>query len=34
MIFDGTFSDKLVEGNGVTAALLKKHGIKVRCVKV
>jgi uncharacterized protein YbbK (DUF523 family) len=34
MIFDGTFSDKLVEGDGVTAALLKKHGIKVTCVKV
>ena len=28
-IYDGTFSDKLIEGNGVTAALLKQNGIKV-----
>lgn len=28
-IYDGTFSGKLREGNGVTAALLKKHGIEV-----
>ena len=28
-IFDGTFSGKLVEGDGVTAALLKKNGIEV-----
>ncbi|MCW4002854.1 MAG: DUF523 domain-containing protein [Candidatus Bathyarchaeota archaeon] len=33
LIFDGTFSDKCVEGNGVTAALLKKNGIKVISVK-
>lgn len=29
-IFDGTFSDKLVEGDGVTTALLKQKGIKVK----
>ncbi|MBU4205023.1 DUF523 domain-containing protein [Patescibacteria group bacterium] len=28
-IYDGTFSDKLIKGDGVTAALLKKNGIKV-----
>ncbi len=28
-IYDGTFSGKLVEGDGVTAALLKVNGIKV-----
>jgi uncharacterized protein YbbK (DUF523 family) len=28
-IYDGTFSGKLKKGNGVTADLLKKHGIKV-----
>lgn len=28
-IYDGTFSKKLVEGDGVTAALLKRNGIKV-----
>jgi uncharacterized protein YbbK (DUF523 family) len=28
-IYDGTFSDKIKKGNGVTAALLKKNGIKV-----
>ncbi|MEM3616770.1 MAG: DUF523 domain-containing protein [Candidatus Bathyarchaeia archaeon] len=28
-IYDGTFSGKTVKGNGITAALLKKHGIKV-----
>lgn len=28
-IYDGTFSDTLIEGDGVTAALLKKNGIKV-----
>ena len=31
-IFDGTFSDKLTDGDGVTAALLKKNGIKVSSV--
>ena len=29
LIYDGTFSRKLVKGNGITADLLKKHGIKV-----
>lgn len=33
-IFDGTFSEKFVEGDGVTAALLKKNGMKVITVKV
>ncbi|MBS7647640.1 MAG: DUF523 domain-containing protein [Candidatus Bathyarchaeia archaeon] len=28
-IHDGTFSGRIIEGDGVTAALLKKHGIKV-----
>ncbi|QSX29805.1 DUF523 domain-containing protein [Shewanella cyperi] len=28
-IYDGSFSKKLVDGDGVTAALLKAHGIKV-----
>ena len=28
-IYDGTFSGKIIVGNGVTAALLKKNGIKV-----
>lgn len=28
-IYDGTFSGTLIEGNGVFAELLKKHGIKV-----
>ena len=28
-IYDGTFSDGLIEGDGITAALLKKNGIKV-----
>ena len=28
-IYDGSFSGHLVDGDGVTAALLKKHGIKV-----
>ncbi len=34
LIFDGSFKDKFVEADGVTAALLKKNGIKVICVKV
>ena len=34
VIFDGTFTDKFKPGDGVTAALLKKNGIKVTCVKV
>jgi uncharacterized protein YbbK (DUF523 family) len=33
-IFDGSFKDKFITGDGVTAALLKKNGIKVTCVKV
>lgn len=28
-IYDGSFSGKLTEGDGVTAELLKKHGISV-----
>ncbi len=33
-IFDGSFKGKFVTGDGVTAALLKKNGIKVTCIKV
>lgn len=33
LIFDGTFSDKCVKGDGVTVALLKKNGIKVTTIK-
>ena len=29
LIYDGTFSGKLIKGDGVTAALLKKKGAKV-----
>lgn len=29
-IYDGTFSGKLIQGNGVTAELLLQHGITVR----
>ena len=28
-VYDGTFSGKLIRGNGVTASLLAEHGIKV-----
>ena len=28
-IYDGTFSRKLIDGDGITAKLLKEHGIKV-----
>jgi len=28
-IYDGTFSQTLIDGDGVTTALLKKNGIKV-----
>lgn len=28
-IFDGTFSGRLIKGDGVTAALLKRNGIKI-----
>ena len=31
--YDGTFSDKLIDGNGTTADLLSKNGIKVRTEK-
>lgn len=29
MIYDGTFSKKLINGDGVTTKLFKEHGIKV-----
>ncbi len=29
LIYDGTFSKKLIRGNGISVSLLKKHGIKV-----
>lgn len=32
-IYDGTFSRKLIEGDGITAALLRKNGIKVMTEK-
>ncbi len=28
-IYDGTFTKRLIKGDGVTTALLKRHGIKV-----
>jgi len=28
-IYDGTFSGKTIKGDGITAALLKKNGIKI-----
>jgi len=28
-VYDGTFSGKLIDGNGVTTALLKRNGIEV-----
>jgi uncharacterized protein YbbK (DUF523 family) len=28
-IYDGTFSENLVEGDGITVALLKENGIRV-----
>ncbi|NLO22439.1 MAG: DUF523 domain-containing protein [Syntrophomonadaceae bacterium] len=28
-IYDGTFSSQLIKGDGVTTALLRRHGIKV-----
>ncbi|MCW4001245.1 MAG: DUF523 domain-containing protein [Candidatus Bathyarchaeota archaeon] len=31
-IFDGTFTEKFKAGDGVTAALLKRHGIKVTTI--
>jgi len=33
-IFDGSFSGKLVEGDGVTTALLKNSGIHVTSIKI
>ncbi len=33
-IFDGTFNEKFVTGDGVTVALLKKNHIKVKSIKV
>jgi len=32
-IYDGTFSRKLIKGDGITAALLRKNGIKVMTEK-
>ncbi len=29
MVYDGTFSNKLINGDGITTALLKKNGIRV-----
>lgn len=29
MIYDGTFSHTLIQGEGVTAALLREHGVQV-----
>jgi uncharacterized protein YbbK (DUF523 family) len=29
MIYDGTFTGRMMSGDGVTAAMLKQHGIKV-----
>jgi uncharacterized protein YbbK (DUF523 family) len=34
LIFDDSFSGKFIEGDGVTAALLKKNGVKVRYIKM
>ncbi|MFP4521884.1 MAG: DUF523 domain-containing protein [Fibrobacterota bacterium] len=31
VVYDGTFSGKLVEGCGVLTALLRKHGINIIC---
>jgi uncharacterized protein YbbK (DUF523 family) len=33
-IFDGAFKDTCIVGDGVTCALLKRNGIKVKCVEV
>lgn len=33
LIFDGTFSNRLITGDGVTVSLLRKNGIEVRCIK-
>jgi uncharacterized protein YbbK (DUF523 family) len=29
-VYDGTFSGKIIEGDGITTALLKKNGIKIK----
>ncbi len=29
MAYDGTFSGKLIKGNGVAAALFRKNGIRI-----
>ena len=29
LIYDGTFSNKLISGDGITTRLLKEHGLKV-----
>jgi uncharacterized protein YbbK (DUF523 family) len=29
LIYDGTFSGRVIKGNGITTALLQKNGIKV-----
>ncbi|HEY5576635.1 MAG TPA: DUF523 domain-containing protein, partial [Clostridiaceae bacterium] len=31
-IYDGTFSGRVIEGNGVTAELLIRNGIKVTSI--
>ncbi len=33
-VYDGTFSGKLISGDGVTAKLLKENGIKITIVEV
>jgi len=32
-VYDGSFSGKLINGNGVTSALLQKRGIKIKTEK-
>jgi len=32
LVYDGTFSDNLIKGDGVTAKLLKENGIKVSSI--
>ena len=34
VIFEGSFSNKFIAGDGVAAALLKKNGVKVTSIKV
>jgi uncharacterized protein YbbK (DUF523 family) len=33
LIYDGSFSGKIIKGNGVTTALLKRNGIKIKTEK-